>query len=726
MRRPSLRPALSSRPLAVSVFTLTALCAAIHAHAETPTITPSADELPAIGVSASIVKRSARAGIAGLGDLPAWQTPVQAQTFGADTMKDAGMARLSDLSKLDASTTDSYNTTGYWDYLTIRGFKLDNAYNYRREGLPVSAETRLLLDNKAAVELLKGTTGLQSGVSSPGGLVNLLVKRPTAAPQRSVEVGLDDAGAQRGALDVSTRFGADDAGGLRVNAAASRLNTHIDNTKGRAYLLAVATDWRLSADTLLEAELEHSLTSQPSVPGLSLLGNTLPSDKAYRRSLNLNHQAWTQPVELQGLSGSLRWRQNLGQGWDSSVMYGFQRLQMDDRAAFPYTCGLESLGDRFCSNGTTDLYDYRSEDERRHTQALKAELNGRVNWGGLQHQLRFSVLRSLYDTDIKNLAFNLSGNLPVRAPKTPLPAQPALTSPGTNRWERSTEWSAMDHIRFSDTWQAWAGVRHTQLSRSSVQTDGGEAIRLSQNVTTPWLALGWTVAPQTQAYLSWGQGIEMNAAPRNTGLDNPGQVLPALKSRQTELGIKGQHTAGRISGQWGANLFLISRPLAEEVNNRFQYDGKAEHRGLEGFWQGRFGAWGLAASAMILDAERKNSADTALNGKEPVNVPRQTVKLSGSHTWAAPLPVTLQLDLIHEGRRAVTDDNRVMLPSWTRTDLSLRAVQSLGGPYNITWRVAVHNLFDVRAWRESPKEFDHYYLFPMARRTVMASAQIDF
>lgn len=727
MRRPSLRPAaLSSRPLAVSVFTLTALCAAIHAHAETPTTTPSADELPAIGVSASIVKRSARAGIAGLGELPAWQAPLQAQTFGADTMRDAGMARLSDLSKLDASTTDSYNTTGYWDYLTIRGFKLDNAYNYRREGLPISAETRLLLNNKAAVELLKGTSGLQSGVSSPGGLVNLLVKRPTAAPQRSVEVGLDDAGAQHGALDVSTRFGADGAVGLRVNAAASRLNTHVDNTKGRAYLLAVATDWRVSADTLLEAELEHSLTSQPSVPGLSLLGDTLPSDKAYRRSLNLNHQAWTQPVELQGLSGSLRWRQNLGQGWDSSVMYGFQQLKMDDRAAFPYTCGAEGLGDRFCSNNTVDLYDYRSENERRHTQALKAELNGRVQWGGLQHQLRFSVMRSLYDTDIKNQAFNLSGNIPVGAPKTPVPAQPDAIFAGTNRWERSTEWSAMDHIRFSDTWQAWVGLRHTQLTRSSVQTDGGEAIRLSQNVTTPWLALGWTVAPQTQAYLSWGQGIELNAAPRNTGLDNAGQVLPALKSRQTELGIKGQHTVGNISGQWGANLFLIRRPVAEEVGNRFQYDGEAEHRGLEGFWQGRFGAWGLAASAMILDAERQNSATAALNGKEPVNVPRQTVKLSGSHTWAAPLPVTLQMDLIHEGRRAVTDDNRVKLPSWTRTDLSLRAVQSLGGPYNITWRVAVHNLFDVRAWRESPKEFDHYYLFPMARRTVMASAQIDF
>ena len=107
-------------------------------------------------------------------------------------------------------------------------------------------------------------------------------------------------------------------------------------------------------------------------------------------------------------------------------------------------------------------------------------------------------------------------------------------------------------------------------------------------------------------------------------------------------------------------------------------------------------------------------------------MPRQTVKLSGSHTWAAPLPLTLQLDLIHEGRRAVTDDNSVHLPSWTRTDLSLRALQSIGTKQHITWRLAVHNLFDIRAWRESPKEFGHYYLFPMARRTVTASAQIDF
>ena len=685
-------------------------------------------ELPAMGVSASIVKRNAKASVTELGDVPAWQTPAQAQTFGADTMKDAGMARLSDLSKLDASTTDSYNTTGYWDYLTVRGFKLDNAYNYRREGLPINAETRILLDNKAAVELFKGTSGLQAGVSSPGGLVNLLVKRPTQAPLSSVEISADDAGTLRGALDLSRRFGTDDAFGLRVSAAAAHLDTHLDNTSGRAQLFAVATDWRVSADTLLEAELEHSVTRQASVPGLSLLGSALPSDTRYSPDLNLNQQPWTEPVELEGLSASLRWRQALSGGWNSTVTYGFQHLRSDDRAAFPFGYTLLNQGVSFYADGSTDLYDYRSDNERRHTQALKAELKGTAQWAGLQHELNFSVMRSLYNTDIKAQVYNWVGTVSLDAPATSFTAAPDLLVAGTNRWERSTEWSAVDHVRLSDNWQAWGGARHTQLNRRSERTDGTEASHITQAMTTPWMALGWQFAPQTQAYLSWGHGIELAKAPGSdtATLGNPGQILAAARSRQTELGVKGQYRHGAVSAQWGGNLFVTDRPVADVVNSTYQYDGRALHRGLEGFWQGRTGPWAMAASAMVLDAERRDSATASLNGKEPVNVPRQTVKLSGSHTWAAPLPLTLQLDLIHEGRRAVTDDNSIYLPSWTRTDLSLRALQSIGTNQHITWRLAVHNLFDIRAWRESPKEFGHYYLFPMARRTVTASAQIDF
>src|SRR3989344_5665870 len=93
---------------------------------------------------------------------PGRPAPGPAPALGPARLARAGRPRLADLTKLDASTTDAYNPIGYWDSLNVRGFELDKAYNFRREGLPISAETRIALDNKAGIELLKGTSGMQA------------------------------------------------------------------------------------------------------------------------------------------------------------------------------------------------------------------------------------------------------------------------------------------------------------------------------------------------------------------------------------------------------------------------------------------------------------------------------------------------------------------------------------------------------------------------------------
>jgi len=43
----------------------------------------------------------------------------------------------------------------------------------------------------------------------------------------------------------------------------------------------------------------------------------------------------------------------------------------------------------------------------------------------------------------------------------------------------------------------------------------------------------------------------------------------------------------------------------------------------------------------------------------------------------------------------------------------------------LTWRVGVDNVTDHRAWRESPYQFDHAYLFPLAPRTWRTQLQLD-
>ena len=690
--------------------------------------------LPATTVTAP-APRQARAGISGLGDTPGWQAPVQAQTFGQTALRDAGITRLADLTKLDASTTDAYNPVGYWDSLNVRGFALSNAYNYRREGLPINAETRIALDNKAGIELFKGTSGIQAGTSAPSGLVNFLVKRPDVS-LREVTFGLNDRGGWRLATDLSERFGEQRQYGLRVNAAHEDLRPTMQAANGRRRLAAVAGDWQLTRDTRLEAEFEHSFQSQPSVPGFSLLGSALPSAKSIDPTINFNNQAWSRPVELQGNTGSLRWTQNWAAGWRSQVSYGEQRLQSTDRGGFPFGCTTDGNFAAYCSDGSFDYYDFRSPGEHRRTRALNATLQGQVNTGALRHDLSFGVLRSRHDTDLNQAAYNYAGGGDISGQFTSGEAALPLDYANTLRSERSTELSIVDALSHDGPWRAWVGLRHTRLQRDTALTDGSVngTASLDDNLSTGWAAIGYQLAEQTQAYASWGQGIETTAAQNPApstfvSYTNAGEVLPVRRSRQLEVGVKS--AAG--AHQWGINAFQIHRPVADKITQdggttyAYLNDGEAVHRGLEASWQWRSPQWQTSLAGALLDTERRGSqrTDVAINGKPAVNVPDHTLKASVA--WRLPgfASAWLQTDVIHEGPRAVTADNSVRLSSWTRTDIGLKAATALAGS-NVVWRLNVHNVFNLRNWREAPTYSDHVYLMPQAPRSVSATASVAF
>ena len=74
------------------------------------------------------------------------------------------------------------------------------------------------------------------------------------------------------ATDLSDRFGDGSAFGLRLNAAYEHLDPQTYDAEGSRYLLALAGDWRISADTLLEAEIENSPPLAAQRAGLQRAG----------------------------------------------------------------------------------------------------------------------------------------------------------------------------------------------------------------------------------------------------------------------------------------------------------------------------------------------------------------------------------------------------------------------------------------------------------------------
>lgn len=700
-RRHRLSPVL--RALAVALFT-----AACSSHAQ------QQSALPEITVSEGTA--APQADVSGFGDVPLRELPISATVIDSKQLQASGARRLADLTRFDASVTDAYNSAGYWDYLTVRGFVLDNRFNYRREGLPISAETSIPLDNKERVEILRGTSGIQAGTSAPGGLVNYVVKRPTEQDLRTVRIETTSRGSMLGAVDLGGRFGENRQFGYRINVASENLKPLTHNLDGNRNLFSLAADWRITRDSVLEFEIEQSRKTQPSQNGYSLLGSVLPPPVDPR--INLNNQPWSQPSVFKALTGTLRFSQALNADWRWSAQIGQQRLKSDDRLAYAFGCGAEGNYDRYCSDGTFDVYDFRSDNERRTLTAGSLNLKGNVMTGSVRHELGFGLLQSRVRNRFDNQAYNYAGTGNIWGTAI-VPPAPDATTPQTNRDERSTEFSVQDAIRWNDRFTTWLGARHTRLDRSSIGNDGSNPTGYKQDVTTPWIAASYAIQPGLLAYASWGRGVESQVVPnRVSQYSNAGQALPALRSRQWELGIKG----GSDAFNWQLAWFDISRPLTNmdlcsglcEVRN----DGKAVHRGLEAGAQWNQGPWRIGGGVTLIDAKRRGStANPALNGQSPTNVPKQVLRAQTAYRFASVPGLEVAGQLSYEGRRNVLPDGSITLPSWTRVDAVLRYDTKLRGA-NASWTLSVDNLFDRRYWKESPYQFGHVYLFPGAPRTL--------
>jgi len=678
--------------------------------------------------------------VSGFGDTPLSKAPFSAISIDNQSLRDVGAKRISDALRLDASVTDSYNSPAYWDMLSVRGYTLDNRYNFRREGLPISAETMIPMENKDRIELLKGTSGIQAGTSSPGGLANYVVKRaPTASNEtiRAVTASYGSGKSSSVALDLGSRFGENKEYGYRFNTAYEDLNPYIQKTQGHRNLVALAMDWRVSADSRLEFEFEKSERQQIGVNGYSLLApasapDTQPSlPSVVNGKTNITAQSWSMPAVFNNTSGTVRFKKNLSDGWLWTTQYGGQRLRTDDRLAYGFGGGNSNgtAPNSFIAGPRFDVYDYRSENERRLTDSLQTMVNGHTEISGITHRVSLSIMRSrqldrLQDTQLYSFAGTSTaygGAVPTQTFGT--------TYFNTNRSEYSNELSFTDRVELTTRTSIWGGLRYTSSNRSTVSLKtNSNPVNQQTAVATPWLALSHEYASGSTVYASFGEGVELFAAPNNATYFNAGQFLGVHRSKQVEVGAKGKSNQ---SLNWNAAVFHIERPLAYDNTNEYPYtrvvDGTQTHTGLDAGFQWTQKQWLLSGQAQWLHARITDTSTVGatLNGSQPLNVPEITLRALAQYRWTEIPGLRTSLRLSHEGQRRVKEDGSINLPAWTTMDFSAHYETRIQGT-RTEWTLGVDNLTDRQYWRESPKQFGHYYLYPGAPRNLRLTVRTLF
>lgn len=703
------------------------ICVAVPAIAQT-----TENVLPVVTVTAApdTTGKATTASVGGFSERPLIETPASISVITQQQMQDRGIRSTTAAVETDASVNDAYNAVGYAEQFSIRGFTLENETSFRKDGLSFSGASSVPLENKERIEILKGLSGLQAGVSTPGGIINYVTKRPTETPVRTLTTEISERGTAYGAIDLGG-MSEDKRFGYRINAATETINSYVKGADGNRNFVSGAFDWHLTDRAVLQLDMDYQHKSQVTAPGYQLLDNIdVPSHVDPKRLLGA--APWVTPVTDDTSNIGLNFKYNIDNNWRVSLGANRYMLKRDDHSAFPAGCNFDAgppatgLPVGFCANGDYDIYDYRSDNERHEIFGTQALLQGKVVTGSVTHDLTFGFETMRRKDSFGDPVFNKVvglGNIYGTRPPTPLRTNGESSEVNLRRKDDEMSLFTQDIMDLSDKFKLHAGVRYTELERQQFDGTDEQISKYNKSYLLPNAALVFTAAPDLAFYGSYSEGLQHGgAAPLGTA--NPlNEVLNPSIAKQFEIGMK-KDIAGSLS--FTAALFQIKAPLEyTDSTGTFVQNGDAVHRGLELGLQGRVIPQLLTSiSLTALDAKQQNTGDPALDGKRNVNVPKLKSVAYLDYAVADVPGLNLNTTVTYAGSKAFDTQNQTIVGGYTVVDAGARYVARIGKT-PVRFNFMVYNVFNKFYWRDVTQDLGGY-LFPGAPRTYKLTAQFDF
>lgn len=656
-----------------------------------------------------------------LGNRSALDTPFSVNTATAEDIEKLRAHSIADYFVGDAAVTrdggSRYNIHAQW--VTVRGAAVrTQLYNGTPIGSTQGADTPP--EFLQEVQLLKGAGGFIYGFGVPGGIINYITKKPTDDLLR-VTLGYQSASLFRQHVDVSETFG---GFGARLNLVQEFGETY-NHGKFLRRGVALALRAELAPGLVWQAEgFYNNNRIDRAEPSFVVGGNASPVVPTYQdrevpdpvsgRTRFASDDTYTDG-RLYNVSTGVTW--DLAPGWQARVSYG--RSSNNQRLPYERIMLINRAGDYGLR-----LFDGLNINENNLALAY---LDGSFSTGGIKHQVTAGVdWRDGVTVGAQNLATIQAGsNL-----FNPVPARwqyDKSRNIETRRtgWEQEKSAFISDTVTVFDTVSLLAGLRYTAyeakawnwLSRAltnDYKSDGA----------TPTFAL--LVKPDSGStyYASYIEALGAGTIVGNA-YENFGDILPALKSKQYEIGAKWSRASWEASIaafrlDRGANLVTADNRLVQDGVERFQgVEAAARIRPSE---QLSFGA-----SGAFVDGKHHRATNGWLIGK-PVH---------GTARWTGVVDVDYRPEFLpgfgfrglvrYQGKAAIYNNQA---QDWTVYTPDV-VLANVGGDYRfdvggreLTLRWQVQNLFDTSYWNSGTATCC-YSLSPGQPRTFSLDLSID-
>ncbi len=561
-----------------------------------------------------------------------------------------------------------------------RGFPVD-FYDLRRDGLRTyswSVREPVALDR---IQYLRGPASVLYGDGSPGGLINLVLKKPM--PVRRTEISGSIGTLSFGRFSADATGPLNDAGTVRyrVIGAGEWLGNGFDNGERRFTIFpSLAVDLTptttLSFDT--EVYLQSGRNYRHAVPATEEAQRGDFSAYPWDLSIAAPDDGWSGGNVAPGV------RLDMGLGKESSLHVAARYTRIDGELDADALIGL-------APDGRTALrYHYKEQSVWDEYQA-DAFVTTTARTGGIEHRLVGGVEAGVSVTD-SEIGIGPAADLETYDPiYTPSPSEPVLSP--TRFDVTRVGLYATDQMRLSGMVTLVPGLRWSRLAiDDKVAAARQVQATSSDSLVSPSVGLVVRPMPAFSLYSTYAHGFTPPAA----GQYLEGGQAPALaENTSIEAGAKadllGQQPAVTVAG------FGIRRTNVPEADPRgfSRQIGEGRSRGLELEFVGRI-APGLSIRAGYAYTRTEITRDTlGATGRELPNAPRHNAS-----TWlryrtqtGGMRGVMLAAGVVHVSDRLTNRDNVVVAPAYTRLDASMSWEP---GGSRLGVRISAENLTDLR------------------------------
>ncbi|RKS17725.1 iron complex outermembrane receptor protein [Pseudomonas sp. WPR_5_2] len=636
---------------------------------------------------------------------PIQEIPQTINVVAAQVIRDQAPRNLDDALANVSGITQGNTLGSTQDSVMTRGFGDNRNGSIMRDGMPI-VQGRGMNATVDRVEVLKGPASLLYGIQDPGGVVNMVSKKPELEQYNAMTL--------RGSTYGEGKNGSggtfDSTGGLGDSGLAYRMVLdHEDEDYWRNLgvhresLVAPSLAWFGESTKLLFA-YEHREFLTPFDRGTLI-------DPRDNHPLSISREErLDEPFNnMEGRSDLYHFEADheLNDNWKAHFGYSWNRETYD--ASQVRVTAIDT------NKGTLTRSMDGTQDAISTDRFTTASLEGNVNVLGMQHDLLIGVddeYRKIFREDLirqKSLT-NFSYINPVYGREVPGTTVSAADSAQTDEL-RSDSIFLQDSIHLTDQWILVAGGRFQAYDQYA-----GKGVPFHANTDSngqKWVPRAGLVYRYTDAlsfYGSYTESFKPNStiAPLSgstTVLD--GSIAPE-EAKSWELGAK-LDLPGRVTGNIA--LFDIKKrnvlvANAEGPTTVYSAAGEVRSRGLEVDLSGQLtDRWSMIGSYAYTDAEV--TEDPLYEGKKLQNVARNSGSLSAVYDFGNVVggdQLRVGAGARYVGEREGNAVNDFDLPAYTVADAFATYDTQLDGQ-KVKFQLNVKNLFDQTYYTSAASRF---------------------